>query len=72
MALLFILQTLSSLCAAQSNLIMTHIGVQFRNVLITQIYRKSLKLSPSARNAASTGQIINMFSNDTAQLQRQF
>ena len=30
---------------------------------------KSLKLSPAARQSASTGQIVNMFSNDTNQIQ---
>jgi len=49
---------------------MAHIGTQFRNVLISSIYRKSLILSPASRQSSSTGQIVNMFSNDTGQLQR--
>ena len=31
--------------------------VQFRNVLVTKIYRKSLLLSPAARQKSSTGQV---------------
>lgn len=69
-AMLFVLPVLASITAAQSNIIMAHIGLQFRNALITMIYRKALRLSPSARQTSSTGQIVNMFSNDTAQLQR--
>ena len=49
---------------------MAHIGTQFRNALISAIYRKSLILSPAARQSSSTGQIVNMFANDTGQLQR--
>jgi ABC-type multidrug transport system fused ATPase/permease subunit len=33
------------------------------------IYRKALRLSPAARQQQSTGMIVNMFSNDTKQLQ---
>jgi len=69
-ALMFVLPMLASLFAAQSNNVMAHIGVQIRNALIDAIHRKSLRLSPSARQAQSTGMIVNMFSNDTAQLQR--
>eukprot|EP01035_Chromulina_nebulosa_P019561 gene19561-25461_t len=69
-ALLFVLPVVGSVCQSQSNIVMNHIGIQFRNVLINVIYRKSLRLSPSARQVSSTGQIINMFSNDTNQLQR--
>ena len=36
---------------------------------LPQIYRKALSLSPAARQKTSTGQIINMFSTDTKQLQ---
>jgi ATP-binding cassette subfamily C (CFTR/MRP) protein 1 len=38
--------------------------------MVTAIYRKSLRLSPAAKQKSSTGQIVNMFSSDTAQLQR--
>jgi ATP-binding cassette subfamily C (CFTR/MRP) protein 1 len=67
---MFVLPMLGSLFAAQSNVYMTHLSIQFRNVLVNMIYRKSLTLSPAARQKSSTGQIVNMFSNDTQQLQR--
>eukprot|EP01040_Poterioochromonas_malhamensis_P005555 gene5555-5971_t len=69
-ALIFVLPMTASIFAAHSNAIFAHIGMQFRNILINMIYRKSLRLSPAARQVSSTGQIINMFSNDTTQLQR--
>ena len=69
-ALMFAIPMFGSVLAAQSNIIMAHAGVQIRNALVYAIYRKSLQLSPAARQQSSTGQIINMFSNDTKQLQR--
>lgn len=69
-ALMFILPVLGSVLYAHSNNIMAHMGIQFRNALTNAIYRKSLKLSPAAKQKQSTGMIVNMFSNDTAQLQR--
>jgi len=69
-ALLFVLPVLGSVLSARSNVIMQHLGIQIRNVLVNAIYRKSLRLSPSARQISSTGQIVNMFSNDTNALQR--
>ena len=68
--LILILPILGSVMAARSNVIFAHAGVVIRNVLINKIYRKSLALSPAARQSSSSGQIVNMFSNDTSQLQR--
>jgi ATP-binding cassette subfamily C (CFTR/MRP) protein 1 len=68
--LMFVLPVTGSVLAAQSNIVLAHVGLAFRNVLINKIYRKSLMLSPAARQLTSTGQIVNMFSNDTQQIQR--
>ena len=68
-ALMFVFPMSSSLFLAQSNVIVAHIGIQFRNCLVNMIYRKALRLSPAARQLQSTGMIVNMFSNDTKQLQ---
>jgi len=68
-ALMLVVPILASLLAVQSNSILAHIGVDFRNALIAAIFRKSLVLSPSSRAAFSTGQIVNMFSSDTRQIQ---
>jgi len=69
-SLIFAIPMVGSVLAAQSNVVLAHAGVQFRNAMVDVIYRKSLRLSPAARQKSSTGQIVNMFSNDTAQLQR--
>jgi ABC-type multidrug transport system fused ATPase/permease subunit len=52
-----------------SNIIIAHVSIQFRNALVNKIYRKAMLLSPAARQKSSTGQIINMFSNDTKQIE---
>lgn len=69
-ALMFVLPMIGSVLAAHSNIILAHIGLQIRNILVNKIYRKALLLSPAARQITSTGQIVNMFSGDTVQLQR--
>lgn len=68
--LIFVIPMIGSIFSAHSSVELAHVGVQFRNAMVTAIYRKSLRLSPAARQKSSTGQIVNMFSNDTAQLQR--
>lgn len=69
-SLMFVLPMTGSIFAAHSNIFLAHIGLQFRNALVNMIYRKALRLSASARQMSSTGQIVNMFSTDTAQIQR--
>lgn len=68
-SLMFVFPIISSLSMNQSNIIIAHISVQFRNALVMKIYRKALSLSPASRQKHSTGQIINMFANDTKQIQ---
>eukprot|EP01034_Spumella_vulgaris_P026794 gene26794-33430_t len=55
-----------------SNIIKYHAGIQARNALIDLIYRKSLRLSAASRKDTTNGQVVNMFSNDTAQVMRIF
>lgn len=68
-AFMWVILEVGSIFYAHSNAIVSAMGIQFRNTLTIAIYRKALRLSPSARAATSTGQIVNMFSNDTKQLQ---
>ena len=68
-ALMLLVPIASSLLAVQSNTMLAHLGIDFRNALIGAIFRKSMVLSPSSRAAFSTGQIVNMFSADTRQIQ---
>jgi ABC-type multidrug transport system fused ATPase/permease subunit len=66
---LFVTPFLGSMLAARSNIIIVHIAVQFRNALVNAIFRKALRLSADSRQQQSTGKIINMFANDTKQIQ---
>ena len=68
--LLLFIPCIGSICSAQYTVIMAHMGVQFRNVLVAVLFRKCLVLSPEAHHRYSTGKIVNMFSNDTGQLQK--
>ena len=67
-SLLFVFPMVQSILLAHSNNIMAHAGAQVRNCLINAVYRKSMVLSSSSRQAISTGRIITMFSDDTNQL----
>lgn len=50
--------------------IMAHCGVFVRTAVSAMLYQKSLKVSAAGRAKTSTGQVVNMMSNDTMQLQR--
>lgn len=50
--------------------IMAHCAVFVRTAVSTLLYRKALRVSAAGRAKTSTGQVVNMMSNDTAQLQR--
>ena len=43
-------------------------GLRIRTILTTQLYKKSLKLSPGARQSLSVGQIVNMMSTDASKI----
>ena len=52
------------------NAIMAHCGIFVRTAVSTLLYRKALTVSAAGRAMTSTGQVVNMMSNDTMQLQR--
>ena len=49
--------------------VLEQLGLVFRNSLMGAIYRKTLKLNAEALNAASTGKIVTLMSNDAQKLQ---
>ena len=59
-----------SLLQTRHSSIMAHCAVFVRTAVSTMLYRKALRVSPPGRAMTSTGQVVNMMSNDTAQLQR--
>merc|ERR1712151_1095207 len=50
--------------------IVTHASTFVRTVSSIMLYHKSLRVSAAGRAKTSTGQVVNMMSNDTAQIQR--
>lgn len=61
---------LVSILQTRHQAIMAHCGVFVRTSASTMLYRKSLNVSAAGRAKTSTGQVVNMMSNDTMQLQR--
>jgi ATP-binding cassette, subfamily C (CFTR/MRP), member 1 len=49
--------------------ILEQLGLIMRNSLMGAIYRKTLKLNAEALNAASTGKIVTLMSNDAQKVQ---
>jgi hypothetical protein len=61
---------LVSLLQTRHQTIYAHCAVFVRTAVSTMIYRKALQVSAAGRAKTSTGQVVNLMSNDTAQLQR--
>merc|ERR1712232_944378 len=59
-----------SLLQTRHQAIMAHCGVYVRTSVSTLLYQHSLNVSAGGRAKTSTGQVVNMMSNDTMQLQR--
>ena len=66
---LLVIPIFGAVCSVVSVRLMTHVAVQIRNILINAIFCKALYISPSSKAQFSTGQIFNMFSADTKQIQ---
>jgi hypothetical protein len=69
-AALAVVPVLISLLQTRHIVIMSHCAIFVRTAVSTMLYRKALRVSAAARAKTSTGQVINMMSNDTSQLQR--
>jgi ABC transporter transmembrane region len=65
-----VVPVLVSLLQTRNQVIMSHCAVFVRTAVSTMLYRKALRVSAAGRAKTSTGQVVNMMSNDTAQLQR--
>lgn len=68
-AAMFVVPMVASLMQSRSNAVIVHMATHTRNALVNAIFRKALLLSPDSRQQQSTGKIINMFANDTKQIQ---
>lgn len=67
---LAVLPVVISVLQTRHQVIMAHCAVYVRTAVSTLLYRKSLRISAAGRAKTSTGQVVNMMSNDTTQLQR--
>ena len=67
---LAVLPVVISELQTRHSVIMAHCAVYVRTAVSMLLYRKSLNISAAGRAKTSTGQVVNMMSNDTAQLQR--
>ena len=67
---LAILPLLTSLLQTRSQAIFIHFAIFVRTAISTILYEKSLTVSAAGRSCTNTGQVVNMMSNDTTQLQR--
>jgi len=47
-------------------------GMRVRSALLTSIYRKSLRLTPSSRQKRTTGEVVNLMSSDCTRLNMLF
>lgn len=68
--LLGVMPVICSILQTRHQVIMAHCAVFVRTAVSTMLYRKALRVSAAGRAKTSTGQVVNMMSNDTAQLQR--
>ena len=59
-----------SMLQTRQSAIMAHCGVFVRTAVSTLLYQKCLRVSAAGRAKTSTGQVVNMMSNDTMQLLR--
>ena len=67
---LFIFPLLVSLFQTRSQVILNHCAIFIRTSVSTLLFNKALTISAAGRAQTSTGQVVNMMSNDTQQLQR--
>jgi hypothetical protein len=61
---------LVSVMQTRYQVLVAHAGVFVRAAVSLLLYHKSLKVSAAGRAKTSTGQVVNIMSNDTQQLQR--
>ncbi|KAL3808375.1 hypothetical protein ACHAXA_005346 [Cyclostephanos tholiformis] len=67
---LFVFPFIVSLLQTRSQIILNHCSIYIRTGVSTLLFSKALTISASGRAETSTGQVVNMMSNDTQQLQR--
>lgn len=67
---LFVFPLLVALLQTRSQVIFNHCAIFIRTSVSNLLFSKALTISAAGRAQTSTGQVVNMMSNDTTQLQR--
>ncbi|KAF9975165.1 Multidrug resistance-associated protein 1 [Actinomortierella ambigua] len=62
---MFFSTMLTSMFENQFQILIANVGIEVRTALVSMIYRKSLKLSPDARQQSTAGEISNHMSVDS-------
>ena len=66
---LLVVPMIASICQAKHDVIMLHYGLRSRTAVTVAIYRHSLKLTAAARQGVSSGEVVNLFSNDAMRVE---
>lgn len=66
---LFFIPVTGVMCSSNSYVIFSHIGSIARSAIIPAVYKKALVMGSGAKVTFSTGQVMNIFANDIANLQ---
>ncbi|EFA79345.1 hypothetical protein PPL_07763 [Heterostelium album PN500] len=66
--IIFCTSMVGSICLYKSNMMTARVGDYMRSVIVCDVYQKSLRLSNSARSKTSTGEIVNLMSNDAQRM----
>jgi len=69
-ALLGIVPGLAGMLQARNTVIMTHFSVFSRTSVSMLVYEATLSASTFSRTVSSTGEVVNIMSNDTTQIQK--
>ena len=62
---LFVTPAVAGIFEAWHSTILAHIAANWRSMLQLELFGKALALSPTARGATSTGQIVNLYAADS-------
>ena len=68
--LLLVVPCMASALAIRYDVMQVHNGVRARTAVAVAVYKHSLKLTSAARQGVSSGEVVNLFSNDALKVRR--
>jgi ATP-binding cassette, subfamily C (CFTR/MRP), member 4 len=68
-AALLVFPVIGSICQTKHDVMMLHFGLRARTAVAVAIYRHALRLTSAARQGVSTGEVVNLFSNDALKVE---